>query len=119
MRLLLHEIREHHGFWILDDHLAEYHEMIERVAGHVSGRSEINLTPRDYQDVDEDLRGAQAAWAGVEQSEGALRGLVDVAGREPLRPARHSGRWPAPLPRRIAPPWRAPPSGSRAPISIC
>ena len=118
MRLMLHEIREHHGLWILDDHLAEYHETTERVAGHVSGRSEINLTPRDYQDVDEDLRAARAAWAGVEQSEGALRGLVEWqdASRATSSALR---RWPAPLPRRIAPPWRAPPSGSRAPISIC
>jgi hypothetical protein len=75
MRLVLHEVRERHGVWVLDDHLAEYHEMIERVAGHVSGRSEINLTPRDYEDVDEDLRGAQAAWAALEKAEGPLRGM--------------------------------------------
>jgi hypothetical protein len=76
MRLLLHEIRERHNVWILDDHLAEYHEMIERVAGHISGRSEINLTPRDYQDVEEDLRGAQDAWAGVEKSAGSMHGVA-------------------------------------------
>ncbi len=72
MRLLLHEIRERHNVWILDDHLAEYHEMIERVAGHVSGRSEINLTPRDFQDIEEDLRGAQVSWAEVEKGAGSM-----------------------------------------------
>jgi hypothetical protein len=72
MRLVLHEIRERHGAWTFDDHLAEYHEMVERVSGHVSGRSEINFTQRDYQDVDEDLRGAQASWASVEKSVGAI-----------------------------------------------
>jgi hypothetical protein len=75
MRLVLHEIRERHGAWIFDDHLAEYHEMIERVGGHVSGPSEINFTARDYQDVDEDLRGAQSAWAAVKKSQGALSGV--------------------------------------------
>lgn len=72
MRLMLHEIRERHGLWFFDDHLAEYHEAVERVTGHVSGRSEINFTAKDYQDVDEDLRAAQASWAMIEKTAGAV-----------------------------------------------
>jgi len=76
MRLLLHEVRERHGIWTLDDRLAEYHEMMERVTGHVSGPSEINLTARDYQDVDEDLSGARASWAHIEQLSAGLEGVA-------------------------------------------
>jgi hypothetical protein len=76
MRLLLHEVRERHGIWTLDDRLAEYHEMMERATGHVSGPSEINLTARDYQDVDEDLAGARASWAHIEQLSAGLQGAA-------------------------------------------
>jgi hypothetical protein len=72
IRLILHEIRERHGLWIFDDHLAEYHETTERVMGHVSGPSEINLTARDYQDIEEDLHGAETSWAKVEKAAGSL-----------------------------------------------
>jgi hypothetical protein len=73
IRLVLHEVRERHGVWTLDDRLAEYHEMVERVTGHVAGRSEINLTARDYQDVDEDLTGARSSWAHIDQLAAGLR----------------------------------------------
>ena len=73
MRLILHEVRERHGLWAFDDHLAEYHEAVERVTGHISGPSEINFGPRDYADIDEDLRAAQASWAAIGKGAGALR----------------------------------------------
>jgi hypothetical protein len=76
MRLLLHEVRERHAVWTLDDRLAEYHEMMERVTGHVSGPSEINLTVRDYQDVDEDLAAARASWAHIDQLSAGLQGAA-------------------------------------------
>jgi hypothetical protein len=75
IRQSLHEIRERHGVWSLDDRLSEYHEYVERVLGHVSGRGEISLAPRDYQDIDEDLRGAQASWAEVEKAAGPMQAV--------------------------------------------
>lgn len=73
MRLLLHEVRERHGLWSLDDHLAEYHEAVERVKGHIAGPSEINFGARDYESIDEDLRAAHASWGEVQKTAGALR----------------------------------------------
>lgn len=73
MRLMLHEIRERHNLWSFDDHLAEFHEAVERVTGHTSSRSEINFTPKDYQDVDEDLRAARASWDTILKGDAAVR----------------------------------------------
>ena len=42
------------------------------MTGHVSGPSEINLTARDYQDIDEDLAAARTSWAGVQRAAGSM-----------------------------------------------
>jgi hypothetical protein len=66
------DIRGRHNALTFDDHLTDYHEAIERTLGHVAGRNEIRLTPRDFADAREDLESAQAAWQLVQKTAGEL-----------------------------------------------
>jgi hypothetical protein len=72
IRSALREVRGRHDALIFDDYMTDYHESIERVLGHVAGRNEIRLTPKDFADADEDLKAAQGAWQLVQKSAGSM-----------------------------------------------
>ena len=74
IRDVLHEVRERHGVMVFDDYLTEYHEAVERVMGHAAGVNEIKLKPKDYDDILEDLRAADAAWKEITARAGAMGG---------------------------------------------
>ncbi|HEY3381098.1 MAG TPA: hypothetical protein VGK32_04975 [Vicinamibacterales bacterium] len=72
VRQVLREVRERHQLATFDDHLSDYHEAVERVAGHVVGRNEIRLTGRDFDDINEDLQSALQAWRAAQGLAGPI-----------------------------------------------
>jgi hypothetical protein len=84
IRLEIREIHARHHALTFDDYMTDYHEAVERVLGHVAGRNEIRLAPRDFADADEDLQAAFAAWRQVQATSGAVAGGAEwrAAARE-------------------------------------
>ncbi len=72
IRLAIRDMHARHHALTFDDHMTDYHDALERTIGHVAGRNEIRLTPRDFADVDEDLQAAKVAWQTVQATAGPL-----------------------------------------------